>query len=188
MLKEDGRSFRGGLKERGKTVFKRAALPALQGAAVIGIFVGVGDMIVNPGNESDIDRQIKAHVSEAYPRTVSQEQYKLAQRGIVSFNKDFARRPLQFIDRNTLSIKIPENVAQDIDLIAQEKQRSKDASALKSQLKGQYRVDEDVPKRRSSMILGLSLFTLVLPDMARKGISIYRKFRGVPSSPKSANS
>ena len=118
---------------------------------------------------------------------MSKEQYKLAQREIESFDKDFARSPHQFIDRNTLSMKIPENVALDIDRIAQEDARSKDASALKTQLKGEYIVDEG-GSRRGILILGLSLFTYGLPDMARRGLNMFRKFRGVPSSPKTSNS
>lgn len=187
MSKEDGRSFGEGLKERGRTVLKCVALPAIQVTAAIGVVVGATDIMVNPGNKKDIDGQINARVSQAYPRTLSKEQYKLAHREIVNFDKDFTRSPHQFIDRNTLSIKIPENVAQDIDLIAQENTRSKGASALKTQLKGEYIVDEDASKR-GSLILGLSSLILLLPGMGRMGVSIFRKSRDVPISPKTANS
>jgi len=187
MLKEDGRSFKEGLKEKGRKVFKRVALPAIQVTAAIGAVAGVTDIIVNPGNQGDIDGQINARVSQAYPRAVSEEQYKLAKKEIKSFDKNFSRSPHQFIDRNTLSIKIPENVAQDIDLIAKEETRSKDASALKSQLKGQYSVDEG-GTRRGLFISGLSMFMIGLPNVVGGSVSMFRKFRGVHSSPKAGNS
>lgn len=186
MAKEDGRSFRE-VGERGRAVLKRVAIPAIQATALMGVAVGMGDVILNPGNGRKIDDEVNTRVSQVYPRKVSEEEYDLAQREIVSFRNDFLTSPHLFIDRNTLSIKIPEKLAHNADMIAQEDTRSRDASVLKSQLKDQYEVDEGGTKR-GWLIVGLSLLANVLPNKVKSVVSAYRRYRKASITQNSANS
>lgn len=181
MLIEAEKNFGVTAREKTKKALnfsKRNAVPTIQGVAVAVFIVSGVAAAIYQQKDNKVKNSIDAQVNEEKPRKVSEKEYKLAKREVSGFDKIKDR----YVDPNTLTINVPQQIAEYNQLIEEEDARSQNVSQRKDQLMNEHKTKVGPRKIIALALIPLSL-TIFMAPIFRKKISGEYKIKQFSPTP-----
>jgi len=169
-------------KETTKKIIERSKRSLVPGLVLLGTAGAVG-AAVDAGLPDSRIGEIDNQVNSAFSRTVSEQDYKLANNEIKIFDQKMATDAHRFIDQATATIKVPEQIVEYLQIVNEEKMRSQQAAKLKSQLVEQL---PPHPKKKRDLVLASVSLLLTSPAILIKELSRRRANKNRAPNPAKA--